>query len=231
MSARFGGDCTASSLQNRFRRIKTDAQLVNDAVRKGIDCITLDIGGPDGSHPIRGGIISGQNGFLCFDFKLPCITRSSFETDNLPAISKHFGDDCTKNAAEKHRRGVKADALRARHCVEQGRNVRTLGIGGHCTSFSSCLYFQSHFTASSHIYITTNSSSDISKYFGGDSTSGGIGFQFRAIKADAKRARACADAGGDPHILGIGGGNCQTALFLLLLVLSSCTAPTQHLPN
>ncbi|TVY40899.1 hypothetical protein LSUB1_G002346 [Lachnellula subtilissima] len=47
---------------------------------------------------------------------------------------------------------------------------------------------------------------DISTYFGSDSTGGGIGFQFRAIKADAKRQRDCIDAGGDPRDLNIGGG-------------------------
>ncbi|TVY90621.1 hypothetical protein LAWI1_G001156 [Lachnellula willkommii] len=46
---------------------------------------------------------------------------------------------------------------------------------------------------------------DISTYFGGDSTRGGIAFQFRAIKADAQRQRDCIDAGGDPQNLNIGG--------------------------
>ncbi|TVY23936.1 hypothetical protein LHYA1_G007406 [Lachnellula hyalina] len=46
---------------------------------------------------------------------------------------------------------------------------------------------------------------DISTYFGTDSTGGGIGFQFRAIKADAKRQRDCIEAGGDPRDLNIGG--------------------------
>jgi hypothetical protein len=59
MAARFGGDCTKSSLENRFRRIKTDAKLMNNAVAKGVDPINLDIGGPDGVVPIKGGA-SGQ---------------------------------------------------------------------------------------------------------------------------------------------------------------------------
>ncbi|PVH77946.1 hypothetical protein DL98DRAFT_422861, partial [Cadophora sp. DSE1049] len=42
--------------------------------------------------------------------------------------------------------------------------------------------------------------------FGKDSTKGGIEFQFRTIKQDAKRQKACADAGGDPQTLGIGSG-------------------------
>jgi hypothetical protein len=48
-------------------------------------------------------------------------------------------------------------------------------------------------------------STAISNYFGSDSTGGGIGFQFRTIKKDADRQRACFDSGGDPKDLGIGG--------------------------
>ncbi|CAG8956020.1 hypothetical protein HYFRA_00008876 [Hymenoscyphus fraxineus] len=46
----------------------------------------------------------------------------------------------------------------------------------------------------------------ISNYFGSDSTAGGIGFQFRQIKNDAKRQRQCFDSGGDPKDLNIGAG-------------------------
>lgn len=49
ISASFGGDCTVSAIENRFRRIKSDAKLINDALKKGIDPITLPIGGSDGS--------------------------------------------------------------------------------------------------------------------------------------------------------------------------------------
>jgi hypothetical protein len=55
MAVRFGGDCTKSALENRFRRIKSDAVLINQAFAKGIDPITLDIGGKDGQVPIKGG--------------------------------------------------------------------------------------------------------------------------------------------------------------------------------
>jgi hypothetical protein len=49
---RFGGDYTFSALRNRFRRIKKDAKLINDAIEKDIDPITLDIGGTDGEVAI-----------------------------------------------------------------------------------------------------------------------------------------------------------------------------------
>jgi hypothetical protein len=44
----------------------------------------------------------------------------------------------------------------------------------------------------------------MSNYFGSDSTGGGIQFQFRAIKKDAKRQRQCFNSSGDPRELGIG---------------------------
>lgn len=56
-----------------------------------------------------------------------------------------------------------------------------------------------------------NASADISKYFGKDSTPGGIGFQFRQIKLYAKSQKQCADSGGDPQTLGIGAGKGEEA--------------------
>ncbi len=46
-------------------------------------------------------------------------------------------------------------------------------------------------------------------YFGSDATGGGIGFQFRAIRADAKRQVDCVKNHGDPKDLGIGAGKGQ----------------------
>jgi hypothetical protein len=57
MSKRFGGDCTFSALENRFKRIKKDAKLINDAIGKGIDPITLGIGGTDGEVAVKPGKI------------------------------------------------------------------------------------------------------------------------------------------------------------------------------
>jgi hypothetical protein len=66
--------------------------------------------------------------------------------------------------------------------------------------------------------------------FGSDSTGGGIGWQFRQIKNDAKGQRACVASGGDPLDLGIGSkggesvGSSRTSTYLIFL--SSST--TQH---
>lgn len=66
ISDRFGGDSTTSAIENRFRRIKTDAKLVNIAVNKGQDPIILNIGGENGHTPMKGGASGGQNAFLYF---------------------------------------------------------------------------------------------------------------------------------------------------------------------
>ncbi|KAK0124026.1 hypothetical protein ONS95_009012 [Cadophora gregata] len=71
---------------------------------------------------------------------------------------------------------------------------------------------------------------NISKYFGKDSTKGGIEFQFRAIKQDAKRQKACADAGGDPQTLGIGSGHVKAGGSEIALRMNDGTtaAALQH---
>jgi hypothetical protein len=45
---------------------------------------------------------------------------------------------------------------------------------------------------------------EISNMFGSDSTKGGIEFQFRQIKTNAKAQKNCFGSGGDPMTLGIG---------------------------
>lgn len=79
-----------------------------------------------------------------------------------------------------------------------------------------------------HFYTTTlksrllMNSSEISKFFGKDSSTGGIGFQFREIKRNAKLQRACADAGGDPQTLNIGTG--EKGAFSFSFITSSFIA-------
>ena len=43
MSDAYGGHCTMSALENRFRRVKVDARKIRDALTKGIDPGTLDL--------------------------------------------------------------------------------------------------------------------------------------------------------------------------------------------
>lgn len=43
-----GSDCSASALENRFRRIKQDSKRINDAISRGVDPLTLGIGSGEG---------------------------------------------------------------------------------------------------------------------------------------------------------------------------------------
>lgn len=59
ISVRFGGDCTASAVENRFRRLKSDAKLINAAVAKGEDPILMNVGDTNGGVACKGkGIMS-----------------------------------------------------------------------------------------------------------------------------------------------------------------------------
>lgn len=107
----------------------------------------------------------------------------------------------------------------------------------------SLLVFLAHFAFSyAHVSILginpINARTDISKYFGEDSTPGGIGFQFRTIKQYAKSQKECADSGGDPQTLDIAAGagkgedsiittgNAVLAIFILDALLDfACSVP------
>jgi hypothetical protein len=55
IAVRFGGDCTKSALESRFRRLRSDAVLINKAVAKGINPITINVGGTDGQVAVKSG--------------------------------------------------------------------------------------------------------------------------------------------------------------------------------
>ncbi len=81
--------------------------------------------------------------------------------------------------------------------------------GSRGTSTSSHPHTQHLFILFKHSRTYINSNPEISKFFGTDSTGGGIGFQFRAIKANAELQKNCIASGGDPKDLGIGAGKSQ----------------------
>jgi len=39
-----GSDCTSSAIENRFRKIKVEAKWIEDALEKGIDPLSLNLG-------------------------------------------------------------------------------------------------------------------------------------------------------------------------------------------
>ena len=65
--------------------------------------------------------------------------------------------------------------------------------------------------------------------FGSDSTGGGIGFQFRQLKNDAKLQRDSVARGEDPKKLGIGSGGAKGGSSTFSFALNSLF--TQHNTN
>ncbi|KAE9364597.1 hypothetical protein N431DRAFT_447767 [Stipitochalara longipes BDJ] len=113
IAARFGGDCTASALENRFRRIKKDAHLINDSIKKGVDPITLPIGDTDGEAAVRNVkrgsgqtrvfrvLLQALSTFsLCSEIKY---STSSVRKSSLicgTELARCFGSDATRSAIE-----------------------------------------------------------------------------------------------------------------------------------
>ncbi|KAB8303400.1 hypothetical protein EYC80_004828 [Monilinia laxa] len=53
ISVRFGGDCTVSALENRFKRLKSDAKLINAAVGNGEDPISINVADTNGQNACK----------------------------------------------------------------------------------------------------------------------------------------------------------------------------------
>jgi len=68
--------------------------------------------------------------------------------------------------------------------------------------------------------------------FGTDDTGGGIGWQFRQIKADSKLQRDCVKFGGDPQTLGIGSkGEAAGTLRICSSFPYRCTTQPIHITS
>jgi hypothetical protein len=163
-------------------------------------------------------------------------------------MARFIGSDCTKGALEWQFRRYRAGAKLQIAAVKAGQDPKDITVdvnpqgkpdGKGSTvrdngpKFLHYCFF--HITFPSHTtfehYIDSPLPPDISKYFGSDSTGGGIGFQFRQIKADAKRQRDCVDAGGDPKNLNIGGKGAASSLHLLSSSSLLSKAQTNNVSN
>ncbi|KAF7900418.1 uncharacterized protein EAF01_007720 [Botrytis porri] len=84
ISVRFGGDCTISALDNRFRRLKSDAKLINAAVAKGEDPILMNVGDTKGEIACKG---KGGNELNFFVSPVPY--HKSTDLSILPTLMLH----------------------------------------------------------------------------------------------------------------------------------------------
>ncbi|RDW71480.1 hypothetical protein BP6252_08043 [Coleophoma cylindrospora] len=151
LSKCFGGDATKSAMENRFRRIKSDAQLIKASIAKGLDPINISIGEGDGIAHRKGG--RGE-------------------------ISKHMGSDTTEGGIGFQFRRIKAGAKAQQAAVKAGKDPKDVDVDPK--------------------------SKEISKFMGKDTTPNGIKFQmtdrFRPL---AKRQLDAVARGEDPQYLEI----------------------------
>jgi hypothetical protein len=136
-----------------------------------------------------------------------------------------MGSDVTKFQIEWQFRRYRAGAKLQQAAVAAGQDPKNVNVdvnpkGGTLAGQTFFFLFRISFQ-SPNPHRTAADIPDLSKYFGQDSTPGGMGFQFRTLKQYAKRQKACADAGGDPQTLGIGSGGGGQDSSTLLHLLSS----------
>ncbi|CZR56747.1 uncharacterized protein PAC_06636 [Phialocephala subalpina] len=161
IAVRFGGDCTKSAIDNRFRRLKSDAKLINDAIKNGIDPITLNIGDTKGEAAMSG-------------------KGSSSE------LARCFGSDCTTSAVQTiWNRRVQPAAKRIRETLKNGGDPKDLplafGSGGSNGSSSESLFYTLH---TAHLFFCLRrvvslrqaliTTTGIVKAYGGDCTKRGL---------------------------------------------------------
>ncbi|KAH8782157.1 hypothetical protein BGZ57DRAFT_926143 [Hyaloscypha finlandica] len=152
IAARFGSDCTASALENRFRPLKRDAKLINDSIAKGIDPKTLPIGAETngaeiaryfGSDATKSAIESVWKRQVRPSVK--AITDAldqggdpkdvnllgTFWTGGKGAseIAKCYGTNCTKSGLDNHfKRDIRPNSKAIRDALARGDDPKDLAM-------------------------------------------------------------------------------------------------------
>ncbi|TAQ86433.1 hypothetical protein B7494_g5243 [Chlorociboria aeruginascens] len=188
-SARFGGDCTKSALENRFRRIKSDAKLINDALKQGIDPITLAIGDAKGEDTKSGRghdrirPIAKQQLVMLGDGKDPKDIDLEYTSRNKGnEITSCFGSDATVGGVRfQFSTRIKNDANAIRAARAAGIDCKSLNLGGKATEGSS----------------------EMARHFGSDTSFGSLEKQFRQFRARAKLQQEAVKNGIDPMTLNL----------------------------
>lgn len=107
------------AVQNRFRQIKSDAKLINDALRRGVDPVTLAIGKDDRGQIFFLGTILGILHISVYN-----IIRSLvliFPID----IAKCYGTEVTKSAiVHVFARNINPNAKNIRNILQSGGDPR-----------------------------------------------------------------------------------------------------------
>ncbi|TGO42507.1 hypothetical protein BHYA_0007g00060 [Botrytis hyacinthi] len=223
ISLRFGGDCTASALENRFRRLKSDAKLINDAVAKGEDPIFMNVGDTNGEVACKGKAISVLMGSATPASHIQSQLRETIKPlgERLIAM-REAGEDCKDvDLTDLGTRRYKAEIA-----ANMGSDVTPISVKAQFSrSFRVLAARQNALCAvgkdpkdasldklGSQQKSELISSPEVAKYMGSDVTPTAIKMQYNAtIRALSRRQVALFDAGKDPLDVSLNNPKSETA--------------------
>ncbi|KAF7872419.1 hypothetical protein EAF04_003340 [Stromatinia cepivora] len=199
ISVRFGGDCTASALENRFRRLKSDAKLINAAVAKGEDPISMNVGDTDGNVACKGkGAISELMGSATPASHIQSQHRETIKPlgERLIAM-RDAGEDCKDvDLTDLGTRRYKAVIA-----AKTGSDVTPHGIKAQFTRSFKVLAARQDalFDAGKDPKDASLDNLEVAKYMGSDVTALAVKMQYNTkIRVLSRRQIAMVGAGKDP---------------------------------
>ncbi|KAF7931679.1 uncharacterized protein EAE98_004415 [Botrytis deweyae] len=233
ISIRFGGDCTASALDNRFRRLKSDAKLINAAVARGEDPILMNVGDTNGEVACKGKAISVLMGSATPASHIQSQLRETIKPlgERLIAM-RDVGEDCkdvdlTDLGTRRYKAEIAAkmgsDVTPISVKAQFSRSFRVLGARqnalfavGKDPKDASLDKLGSQ--QKSEVIL----SPEVAKYMGSDVTPIAIKIKFNAtIRALSRRQIALFDAGKDPLDVSLSNPKGETAR-----IMGSDTTPS-----
>ncbi|KAF7901073.1 hypothetical protein EAF00_003294 [Botryotinia globosa] len=217
ISVRFGGDCTASALDNRFRRLKSDAKLINAAVAKGEDPILMNVGDTNGEVACKGKAISVLMGSATPASHIQSQLRETIKPlgERLIAM-RDAGEDCKDvDLTDLGTRRYKAEIA-----AKMGSDVTPISVKAQFSrSFRVLAARQNALCAvgkdpkdASLDKLGSQQKSEVAKYMGSDVTPTAIKMQYNAtIRILSRRQIALFDAGKDPLNVSLNSPKGETA--------------------
>ncbi|TGO70383.1 hypothetical protein BOTNAR_0001g00590 [Botryotinia narcissicola] len=222
ISVRFGGDCTASALDNRFRRLKSDAKLINAAVAKGEDPILMNVGDTNGEVACKGRAISVLMGSATPASHIQSQLRETIKPlgERLIAM-RDAGEDCKDvDLTDLGTRRYKAEIA-----AKMGSDVTPISVKAQFSrSFRVLAARQNALCAvgkdlkdASLDKLGSQQKSEVAKYMGSDVTPTAIKMQYNAtIRVLSRRQIALFDAGKDPLDVSLNNPKGETARIMEL---------------
>ncbi|KAF7956690.1 hypothetical protein EAE96_004022 [Botrytis aclada] len=183
ISDRFGGDCTFSAIDNRFRRLKSDAKLINDAVAKGEDPILMNVGDTNGEIACK----RKEHSFVIFAYTNAVLAISQLMGSATPAshIQSQFRETI-KPLGER--------LIATRDAGEDCKDVDLTDLGTRRYKAELIL------------------SPEVAKYMGSDVTPTAVKIHYNAnIRSLSRRQIALFDAGKDPLEVSLNNPKGETA--------------------